>query len=185
SATSYVEKFLAMVEYEKAIVKDYTKLVAQIWERLVYYMQTAFIGNGGRASSLKGKGKVHDIQNRLRSLEVDLAREIKAKQVDDHDDDDLDSLDLANRLKKLEEDFGMLLKAKKEKEGKKTNTAKKAREAKKANEAMKAREVEFKAKEAKKAKEEKVKAKKANEAKEVMLVELRRQRRLRRQCLQK
>nr|GEY40297.1 hypothetical protein [Tanacetum cinerariifolium] len=47
----------------------------------------------------KGKGKVHDIQNRLGKLEVDLARTIKAKQVDDHDDD-LDTLDLENRIKK-------------------------------------------------------------------------------------
>nr|GFD52228.1 hypothetical protein [Tanacetum cinerariifolium] len=60
----------------------------------------------------KGKGKVHDIQNRLEKLKVDLARVIKAKQVDDHDDD-LDILDLKNRIKKLEEDFGRLLKAKK------------------------------------------------------------------------
>ncbi|GJX41667.1 hypothetical protein Tco_0256657 [Tanacetum coccineum] len=50
----------------------------------------------------KGKGKVHNIQNRLEKLEVDLAREIKAKQVDDHDDE-LDILDLENRIKKLEE----------------------------------------------------------------------------------
>ncbi|GJS77906.1 hypothetical protein Tco_0727787 [Tanacetum coccineum] len=78
----------------------------------------------------KGKGKVHDIQNILEKLEVDLARALKAKQaehdmgkgkhlddvdLDDHDDDldaydidldDLDSLDLENRIKKLEEDFG-------------------------------------------------------------------------------
>nr|GFD19932.1 hypothetical protein [Tanacetum cinerariifolium] len=75
-----------------------------------------------------GKGKVHDIQNRVGSVEVGLAREIKAKHVDDHDDDDLDTFDLENRIKKLKEDFGRLLKAKKAKESKK---AKKAMEAKK------------------------------------------------------
>ncbi|GKC14862.1 hypothetical protein Tco_1011644 [Tanacetum coccineum] len=83
----------------------------------------------------KGKGKVHDIQTRVKKLKVDLARAIKAKQaehdkgkgkqlddvdldaydddLDAHDDDDLDALDLENIIKKLEEDFGRLLKAKK------------------------------------------------------------------------
>nr|GEZ31835.1 hypothetical protein [Tanacetum cinerariifolium] len=82
------------------------------------------------------------------SVEVDLARVIKAKQVDDHD---LDTLDLENRLKKLEEDFGRLLKAKKVKESKK---AKKAREAELAKQAKKAKEAKLKAKKAKKANEE-------------------------------
>nr|GFB68233.1 hypothetical protein [Tanacetum cinerariifolium] len=63
----------------------------------------------------KRKGNVHDIQNRLGKLNVNLARAIKVKQVDDHDND-LDTLDLENRIKKLEEDFGRLLKAKKAKE---------------------------------------------------------------------
>ncbi|GKD64884.1 hypothetical protein Tco_1306992 [Tanacetum coccineum] len=158
----------AMVESEKAIVKDYTKLV--VTDGMVDYVLEKYgntwkcedeifsviledlwlkygkydNGKGAKHHHLKGKGKVHDIQNRLGSLEVDLARAIKAKQVDDHDDDDLDSLDLANRIKKLKEDFGRLLKAK---EAKKVKEAKKARETKKANEAKKARE-------AKKAKEE-------------------------------
>ncbi|GKA39765.1 hypothetical protein Tco_0732316 [Tanacetum coccineum] len=83
----------------------------------------------------KGKGKVHDIQTRVKKLKVDLVRAIKAKQaehdkgkgnqlddvdldaydddLDAHDDDDLDALDLENIIKKLEEDFGRLLKAKK------------------------------------------------------------------------
>nr|GEX76682.1 hypothetical protein [Tanacetum cinerariifolium] len=55
-----------------------------------------------------GKRKVHDIQNRVGSVEVDLARAIKAKQVDDHD---RDTLDLENRIKNLKEDFGRFLKA--------------------------------------------------------------------------
>nr|GEY44783.1 retrovirus-related Pol polyprotein from transposon TNT 1-94 [Tanacetum cinerariifolium] len=79
-----------------------------------------------------GKGKVHDIQNRVGSLEVDLARATTAKQVDDHDDDDLDSLDLENRIKKLEDDFGRLLKTKKAKESKKAKEAKKAKKAREA-----------------------------------------------------
>nr|GEY10403.1 retrovirus-related Pol polyprotein from transposon TNT 1-94 [Tanacetum cinerariifolium] len=74
----------------------------------------------------KGKGNVHDIQNRLGELEVDSARAIKARQVDDHDDD-LDTLDLENRIKKLEEDFVRLLKAKKAKEAKKSKKAKKVK----------------------------------------------------------
>ncbi|GKE91907.1 hypothetical protein Tco_1573002, partial [Tanacetum coccineum] len=73
----------------------------------------------GKLVEDNGKGKVHDIQNRVGSLEVDLARAIKAEQVDDHNDHDLYSLDLANRIKKLKEDFGRLLKAKKAKESKK------------------------------------------------------------------
>nr|GEW36188.1 hypothetical protein [Tanacetum cinerariifolium] len=107
-------------------------------------------------------------KNRLGSLEVNLARAIKAKQLDDHDDDDLDldSLDLANKIKKLEGDFSRLLKAKKAKEAKK---AKKAREARKAKEIKKARKVELKAKEINKANEAELKAKKAKEA---MLAEL-------------
>ncbi|GJX40865.1 hypothetical protein Tco_0255855 [Tanacetum coccineum] len=80
-----------------------------------------------------GKGKVHDIQNRVGSVEVDLARAIKAKQVDDHDDDDLDTLDLENKIKKLEDDF-----AKKAKEAKL-----KAKKAKNAKEAMLAEVVQI------------------------------------------
>ncbi|GKD89411.1 hypothetical protein Tco_1364918 [Tanacetum coccineum] len=99
----------------------------------------------------KGKGKVHDIQNKLGNLEVDLAKAIKAKQVDDHD---LDTLDLENRIKKLEEDFG----------GKKEDL--KANEAK---EAKKEKEAELKAK---KAKAVELKAKKAKNAKEAMLAEV-------------
>nr|GEV39605.1 hypothetical protein [Tanacetum cinerariifolium] len=134
-----------MVEFEKTIVKDYTKLV--VTDEMVDYVlekyrntwkcedEISFViledlwlkygkddkGKGVEHHYLKGKGKVHDIQNKLGSVEVDLAREIKAKHVDDHDDDDLDSLDLANRTKKLEDDFGRLLKAKKAKEAKKAN----------------------------------------------------------------
>nr|GEY88242.1 hypothetical protein [Tanacetum cinerariifolium] len=88
----------------------------------------------------KGKGNVHDIQNRLGELEVDSARAIKARQVDDHDDD-LDNLDLENRIKKLEEDFEL-----------------------KAKEAKKAKEAELKGNEAKKVNEAELKAKKAKEA---------------------
>nr|GEX92253.1 hypothetical protein [Tanacetum cinerariifolium] len=95
----------------------------------------------GKLVEDNGKGKVHDIQNRVGSLEVDLARAIKAKHVDDHDDDDLDSLNLTNRIKKLEEDFGMLLKAKKAKESKRAKEAKKARDAKKARETELAKQV--------------------------------------------
>nr|GEV69108.1 zinc finger, CCHC-type [Tanacetum cinerariifolium] len=71
----------------------------------------------------KGKAKVHDLQNRVEKLEVDLSKAIKAKQtehdlddVDDHDidDHDIDDVDLENRIKKREEDFGRMLKAKKE-----------------------------------------------------------------------
>ncbi|GJY62476.1 hypothetical protein Tco_0463133 [Tanacetum coccineum] len=102
--------------------------------------------------------KVHDIQNRLEKLEVDLARVIKAKydkgkgkqlddvDLDDHDDDldahddDLDALDLENRIKKLEDNFGRLLKKKKAKEAKNAKLVKEAKKAKetelKANEAM-------------------------------------------------
>nr|GEZ25282.1 hypothetical protein [Tanacetum cinerariifolium] len=119
----------------------------------------------------KGKGKVHDIQNRLGKLEVDLARALNAKQVDDHDDD-FDTLDLEKRIKKLEEDFGRLLKAKKEKEAKKEElTAKEENKAKeeelKANEAKIAKEVELKANKAKEAMLTKLKAKNAKKAKKV------------------
>ncbi|GJZ13993.1 hypothetical protein Tco_0549223 [Tanacetum coccineum] len=115
----------------------------------------------GKLVEDNGKGKVHDIQNRVGFVKVDLARAIKAKQVDDHD--------LENRIKKLEKDFGRLLKAKKAKESKKAKKAKeakKAREAELTKQAKKAREAKLKAKEAN---EEELKAKKAKEAKEVML----------------
>ncbi|GJT25834.1 hypothetical protein Tco_0895771 [Tanacetum coccineum] len=193
------EKFLAMVESEKARVKDYTKLV--VTDGMVDYVlekyrnkwkskdEIAYViledlwlkygkddkgngklvednGKGKEAESHhlkvnkddKGKGKfvednrkrnVHDIQNRVGSVEVDLARAIKVKQVDDHD---LDTLDLENKIKKFEEDFGWLQKAK--------------------GNAKKATEAELKAKETKKANEEELKAKKAKEAKEAMLIEL-------------
>nr|GEU35017.1 hypothetical protein [Tanacetum cinerariifolium] len=102
------------------------------------------------------KGNVHDIQNRVGSFEVDLARAIKAKQVDDHDDDDLDSLDLANRIIKLEEDFAMEAELK-------------------AKDTKKAKEAELKAKKAKEENEamlEKLKAKKVKNDKEAMLAEV-------------
>nr|GEW00186.1 hypothetical protein [Tanacetum cinerariifolium] len=110
-----------------------------------------------------GKRKVHDIQNRVGSVEVELARAINVKWVDDHD---LDTLDLENKIKNLKEDFGRLLKVKKAKESKK---AKKTMDAKKAREAELAKQAK---QEAKKAKEEELKAKKAKEAKEAMLAEL-------------
>nr|GEW30177.1 hypothetical protein [Tanacetum cinerariifolium] len=114
-----------------------------------------------------GKEKVHNIQNRVGSVAVDLARAIKVKQVDDHD---LDTLDLENRIKKLEEDFGRLLKAKKAKESKKE---KKTREAElKVKEAKKAKEEELKAKKDKEAMLAELKAKKAKNAKEAMLAEV-------------
>nr|GEU48130.1 hypothetical protein [Tanacetum cinerariifolium] len=114
------EKFLAMVESENAIVKDYTKLV--VTDEMVDYVLEKYENTWKCEDEISsviledlwlnyGKG----------SLEVDFPREIKAKEVDDHDDDNLDSLDLANRIKKLEEDFGRLLKAKKAKEAKKAN----------------------------------------------------------------
>ncbi|GJW82773.1 hypothetical protein Tco_0155918 [Tanacetum coccineum] len=104
-----------MVESKKATVKDYIKLV--VTDGMVDYVLEKYGNNwkcdkGKRKEAEhyhlnvnkdnKGKGKVHNIQNRLEKLEVDLAREIKAKQVDDHDDE-LDILDLENRIKKLEE----------------------------------------------------------------------------------
>nr|GEW72844.1 hypothetical protein [Tanacetum cinerariifolium] len=99
--------------------------------------------------NVKGKRNVHDIHNKIKKLEVNLARAIKAKHVDDHDDD-LDTLNLENRIKNLEEDFGRLLKAKEAKKLKKANEAKKEKEtilaelkAKKAKEAMLAEVVQI------------------------------------------
>ncbi|GJV09082.1 hypothetical protein Tco_1346738 [Tanacetum coccineum] len=85
----------------------------------------------GKGKLVEGNGKrnVHDVQNRVGSVKVNLATVIKAKQIDDHDDDDLDTLDLEIRIKNLEEDFGRLLRAKKAKESKKAKEAKKSREA--------------------------------------------------------
>nr|GEW40126.1 hypothetical protein [Tanacetum cinerariifolium] len=74
----------------------------------------------------KGKGKEaeHDhLKVNKEKLEVDLARAIKAKQVNVHDDD-LDTLALENIIKKLEKVFGRLLKTKKEKEAKKSKKEK-------------------------------------------------------------
>nr|GEU55251.1 Gag-Pol polyprotein [Tanacetum cinerariifolium] len=159
------EKFLAMVESEKARVKDYTKLV--VTDGMVDYGKGKLVENNGKEKETEHhhlkvnkdinnrKGKVHDIQNRVGSVEVDLARAIKAKQVDDHEDDDLDTLNLENRMKKLKEDFGMFLKAKKAKESKKAKKvkeAKKARDAELTKQAKKARDAELKEKEEKKAK---------------------------------
>nr|GEZ79413.1 hypothetical protein [Tanacetum cinerariifolium] len=112
-----------------------------------------------------GKGNVHDIQNRVGYVEVDLARAIKEKQVDDHDDDALDSLDLENKIKKLEEDFG--------KESKGAELAKQAKKTKEVE--LKENEAELKAKKANKAKEAmlaELKAKKAKSANEAMLAEV-------------
>nr|GEX70013.1 hypothetical protein [Tanacetum cinerariifolium] len=45
-----------------------------IWERLFYYLQTAFMDDKG-----KGKGKVDNLQNRLSKIELDLAEHDKGK----------------------------------------------------------------------------------------------------------
>nr|GEY00079.1 hypothetical protein [Tanacetum cinerariifolium] len=139
------QKFLAMVESKNAKVKDYTKLV--VTDGKVDYVLEKY-GNKWKSEDEiayviledlwlkygkydKGKGKLvennrnekeakhHHLKVNKGSVEVDLAREIKAKQVDEHDDHDLDTLDLENSIKKLEEDFGRLLKAKKAKKSKK------------------------------------------------------------------
>nr|GEY97015.1 hypothetical protein [Tanacetum cinerariifolium] len=144
------EKFLAMLEFEKAIVKDYTKLVVtdgmvdydngKRKEAKHHHLKVNKDDKGkGKLVDDNGKGKVHDIQNRVGSLEVDLARAIKAKQ----------------REKE----------SKKVKESKKIREAKKAKESKLAKQAKKAMEAELKAKEAKKAKKEKESELKAKEEK--------------------
>nr|GEY93399.1 hypothetical protein [Tanacetum cinerariifolium] len=122
----------------------------------------------GKLVEDNGNRKVHDIQNRVGSFKVDLARVKKAKQINDHD---LDTFDLENKIKNLEEDFGRLLKANKVKESKKIKKANEAKKAKEVELAKKAKEAELKANGAKKAEEE-LKAKKDKEAKEAMLVEL-------------
>nr|GEY20509.1 hypothetical protein [Tanacetum cinerariifolium] len=138
------EKFLAIVKSEKARVKDYTKLV--VTDGMVDYGKEKLIEDNEKGKKAehhhlkvnkddKGKGKliedngkekVHDIQNRVGSLEVDLARAIKTKQT-----------------KKAKE-------SKKAKKVKKAKKAKKARLAELAKRVKKAREAELKAKEEKK-----------------------------------
>ncbi|GKB64070.1 hypothetical protein Tco_0920256 [Tanacetum coccineum] len=179
------EKFLPMVESEKATIKDYTKLV--VTDEMIDYVLEKYRNKWKCEDEIayviledlwlkygkddKVKGKVHDIQNRLGKLDVDLARAIKARQVDD-----LNTLDFENRIKKLKEDFGRLLKAKKAKEAKKSKKAKEVKLTKEAKEAKKEELKAKEAKEAKKAKEAELKAKKAKEAelkaKEAMLAEL-------------
>ncbi|GJY81126.1 ribonuclease H-like domain-containing protein [Tanacetum coccineum] len=162
-----------MKESEKPTVKDYTELV--MTDGMVDYVLEKYENNW------KCENEIAFVILEDLWLEVDLARAIKAKQVDDHDDD-LDTLVLENKIKKLEEDFGRLLKAKKAKEAKKS---KKANEVKLAKESKKAKEVkkeelkakeERKAKEARKAKEVELKAKEAMlaklKAKEAMLAEV-------------
>nr|GEY50353.1 hypothetical protein [Tanacetum cinerariifolium] len=81
-----------------------------------------------------GKEAEHDhLKVNKGKLEVNLAKAIKARQVDDHDDD-LGTFDLENRIKKLEEYFGRLLKAKMAKESMLAEL--KAKKAKEENEAM-------------------------------------------------
>nr|GEZ15844.1 hypothetical protein [Tanacetum cinerariifolium] len=83
----------------------------------------------------KGKGK--------------LVEDNGKEKVDDHDDGDLDSLDLENRIKKLKEDFGkktkeVELKAKKVKEAMLVELkVQKAKKAKNAKEAMLAEVVQI------------------------------------------
>nr|GEU79572.1 hypothetical protein [Tanacetum cinerariifolium] len=185
------KKFLAMVESEKAKVKDYTKLVVtdgmvdyvlkkyrNKWksqDEITYViLEDLWLKYGNRIVEREKEEEHHHLKRimerercMISKTELDLLRAIKAKQVDDHDDHDLDTLDLENRIKKLEEDFGRLLKEKKAKESKKakkTREAKKAREAGLAKQVKKARKVELKAMEAKKVTEEELKAKKAKEA---------------------
>ncbi|GKF95062.1 hypothetical protein Tco_0287797, partial [Tanacetum coccineum] len=56
--------------FEDEIAYVILKDLRIIWERLVYYLQTAFIDD---------KGKVDDLQNKLSKLEVDLAEHDKGK----------------------------------------------------------------------------------------------------------
>nr|GEY97087.1 hypothetical protein [Tanacetum cinerariifolium] len=165
------EKFLAMVESEKAKVKDYTKLVVTDDKG-----KGRLVKNNGKGKEAehhhlkvnkddKGKGKL------IEDNKVNKDDKGKGKLIEDNgkgkvDDHDLDTFDLENIIKRLEKDFGRLLKANKAKESKKAKKAKATELAKQANKAM---EAELKANEAKKAKKEKIKAKKAKEA---MLAEL-------------
>ncbi|GJR57665.1 hypothetical protein Tco_1499827 [Tanacetum coccineum] len=127
------EKFLAMVESEKAKVNDYTKLV--VTDGMVDYVlekyenkwksedEIAYViledlwlkyGKGkGKVVEDNGKGKEVDHHhlkvnkdNKGKGMLVEDNGKGKAKQVDYHDVHDLDTLDLENRFKKLEEDFG-------------------------------------------------------------------------------
>ncbi|GKC63522.1 hypothetical protein Tco_1096120 [Tanacetum coccineum] len=153
------EKILAMVELEKA-TKCEDEISSVILEDLLLKYGKGDKGKRKEAEhdhlkvnkDNKGKEKVHDIQNRLEKLEVDLARAIKAKK--------------AKKSKKADE-------VKLEKETKKT---KKAKKAKKAKEARKVKEAELKAKEAilaeLKAKEAMLAELKTKKAKEAMLIEV-------------
>ncbi|GKD63080.1 hypothetical protein Tco_1305188, partial [Tanacetum coccineum] len=182
------EKFLSMVESEKARIKDYTKLV--VTDGMVDYVLEKYRNKWKSKDEIaygiledlwlkygkydKGKGKlVEDNRKgkggRASSFEDDKG---KGKLVEDNGKGKVDDHDLENRIKKLEKDFGRLLKAKKaneSKKAKKAKEAKKAREAELTKQAKKAREAKLKAKEAN---EDELKAKKDKEAKEAMLAEL-------------
>ncbi|GJV56457.1 ribonuclease H-like domain-containing protein [Tanacetum coccineum] len=134
-----------MKESEKPIVKDYTELV--VTDGMVDYVLEKYENNWKCENEiafviLEDLWLKYEKGERIKRLEVDLARAIKAKQVDDHDDD-LDTLVLENKIKKLEEDFGRLLKAKKAKEARKANEVEL-----KANKAKEALLAKLKAKEA-------------------------------------
>ncbi|GJS12880.1 hypothetical protein Tco_0407352 [Tanacetum coccineum] len=190
------EKSLAMVESEKARVKDYTKLV--VTDGMVDYVLEKYENKWKSRDEIayfiledlwlkyekddKGKRKLVEDNGKGKEtdhhhLKVNKDDKGKGKLVEDNgkekvNDHDLDTLDLENRIKKLEEDFGWLLKAKKAKESKE---AKKAREAELAKQAKKAKEEELKAKKANEAMLAELKAKKAKQAKnakEAMLAEV-------------
>ncbi|GJV20045.1 hypothetical protein Tco_1369065 [Tanacetum coccineum] len=94
------EKFLAMVESEKARVKDYTKLVlvednGKRKEAEHHHLKMNKDDKGkGKLVEDNGKEKCYDLPKKDRIVEVDLAGQYKAKQVDDHNDDCICTLDL-------------------------------------------------------------------------------------------
>nr|GEV76129.1 hypothetical protein [Tanacetum cinerariifolium] len=191
SATCYVENFLAMVEFKKATVKDYTKLV--VTDGMVDYVLEKY-GNDWKCEaeissvilgdlwlkyekvSDKGKGKeaYHDhLKVKGKDAEhdhfkVNKADKGKGKKVE-HDYLKVNKDDkgkgkvhaIQNRLEKLEVDLARAIKAKQE--AKKSKNAKEVKLEKEAKKAkLEAKKAELKAKEGRKAKK----------AKEAMLAEL-------------
>ncbi|GJW58350.1 hypothetical protein Tco_0105081 [Tanacetum coccineum] len=158
------EKFVSMVESEKATVKDYTKLV--VTDGMVDYVLEKYRNNWkckdeiayviledlwlkyGKDDKRKGKEVEHD------HLKVNKDDKGKGKV---HD--------IQNRLGKLEVDFARAIKARQVAKGKEGKGGKEVKEDKGDKGGKKANEAELKAKKAKEAMLAELKAKKAKKAK--------------------
>ncbi|GJY08156.1 hypothetical protein Tco_0375210 [Tanacetum coccineum] len=114
-------KYVSMIESSKATYKDYRKLL--VTDEMLEYVFAKYANKWNLEDEIAyGKGKVHDLKNRIEKLEVyKEAEHVQLKIygwnmgkaiLDAKGKGKVHDLDLENIIEKLEVDFGRMIKAK-------------------------------------------------------------------------